>query len=258
MRSTGSTVISFGMVSIPIKLYKATGSHDTKFNTMHAACSSRVTQPKLFCAECDCDVERSDTLKGFEFAKGQYVTFTPDEIKSLAPEKFERLDIEAFVPADSVDPIHFEKSVFIGPGKGGDRAFNLLSGAMRSTDKVAVGRYMSRGKVYLAMIRPFQNGMIIHHLFYWDEVMNYEEVELGKDTSGNTREEEMASDLVNSLSVASFDDLDFEDEYANGVVAAIEARANKQDFVVPPAAADTAASVDLFTALQASLDAAKE
>lgn len=257
MRSTGSTVISFGMVSIPIKLYKATSDHNIKFNTMHAKCGSRVTQPKQFCAECDTDVERAETVKGFEHAKGQYVTFTAEEIKSLEPEKFERLDIEAFVDADSVDPVRFEKSVFVGPGKGGDRAFNLLSNAMCSTNKVAIGRYMNRGKVYLAMIRPYQNGMIIHHLFYQDEVMDYEEVDLGKDTSGNTREEEMAADLVNSLSVASFDDLDFEDEFTNGVKGAIAARVNKQEFVVPPAAADTAASVDLFAALQASLDASK-
>lgn len=258
IRSTGSTTIAFGLVSVPVKLYTATSSHDPKFNTLHAKCGSRVKQPKQHCPECDTDVERSETQKGFEVSKGTYVAFTEEELASLRPAKFERLDIEAFVPAHTIDPIMYEKSVFVGPDKGGDRAFNLLSKALRGTERIAVGRYMSRGRVYLAALRPYQKGIIIHHLFYGDEIRDYEDVNLGEDTSFDPREEEMAAVLVQTLAKDDFDADTFTDEYRDNVAAAVKAKSEGQEIVVAPAAAATAGSVDLFEALKASLEAAKQ
>jgi len=258
IRSTGSTTIAFGLVSVPVKLYTATTSHDPKFNTMHAKCGSKVKQPAQHCPECDTDVKRDETCKGFEFAKGQFVTFTEEELASLRPSKFERLDIEAFVPAHTIDPIMYEKSVFVGPDKGGDRAFNLLSKALRGTERIAIGRYMSRGRVYLAALRPFQKGIIIHHLYYGDEIRNYEDVNLGEDTAFDPREEEMAAVLVQTLAVDDFNANTFSDEYRDNVAAAVKAKSEGQDIVVPPASAASAGNVDLFEALKASLEAAKQ
>jgi len=257
IRSTGSTTISFGMVSIAVKIYTATKSHDPQFNTMHAECGSRVKQGKNHCPTCSKDVEPDDCVKGFEVTKGQYVTFTKQELEGLKPQKFERLDIEAFVPASTIDPIHFEKSIFIGPDKGADRAFNLLSKAMRGTEYCAIGRYMSRGKVYLTMLRPFGKGIMLHHLYYADEVRDYNEVDLGKDTAFDPREEQMAADLVKSLAKPKFDAADYADEYFENVSNAIDAKAKGNEVVMPAADAPKAGTIDLFEALKASLEASK-
>jgi DNA end-binding protein Ku len=197
MRSTGSTVIAFGLVNVPVKLFTATSSHDVQFNTLHKACGGRLKQG-LACPACAVEITDKDaeTDKGYEVSKGQYVTFTAAELKSLAPSKFEALEIEAFVPADKVDFIYVEKAIFVGPDKGGDRAFNLLVKAMRQTERVAIGRYMSRGRVYVCMLRPYEKGMVLHHLFYADEVRDYSEVDIGEDVAFTDKELNLAAKLI--------------------------------------------------------------
>jgi DNA end-binding protein Ku len=256
LRSTGSTTIAFGLVSVPVKLFTATSAHDLKFNTLHEKCGGRVKQ-KLHCPVCAEDVEHKDTRKGFEVSKDQYVSFEPSELKGLEPEAFQNLQIEAFVDASKVDYIYVEKSLFVGPNKGADQAFNLLVKAMRHTEKVAVGRYMSRGRVYVCMLRPYQKGMLLHHLYYADEVRDYNEVDLGADTPFSDKQLALANKLVNELSVNDFDPSMFKDVYRDNVQAAIEAKSEGKAVVLAPAAQPKEQVVDLFDALKASLADAK-
>ena len=138
-RSTGSTTISFGLVSIPIKLYTATQSQSVGFNMLHAECGSRVKQ-QLICPVHERAIERDETVKGFEVSKGQYVVFSGEELAKLEAEKTNTVEIVEFVPAASVDFVQIEKTTYLGPDKGGHKAYNLLGHAMRHSDVVAVGR----------------------------------------------------------------------------------------------------------------------
>lgn len=253
MRSTGSTTIAFGLVSVPVKLFTATSEHDLKFNTIHDACGSRISRKDL-CPVCDESVATADCVKGHEISKGQFVTFTAEEIKAQVPSQFETLEIEAFVPADSIDPVYIEKSIYVGPDKGADRAFNLMVRAMRQTDRVAVGRYMSRGKVYTAMLRPFEKGMVLHHLFWADEVRNYDEVNIGPDVAFSDKELDLAAKLIGELETAAFDPAMFKDEYHANLTAAIEAKGSGKAVVIAPAMAPKAAVVDLMEALMMSIE----
>jgi DNA end-binding protein Ku len=252
MKATGSTTIAFGLVSVPVKLFTATASHDVEFNRLHKACGSRIKQ-KLHCPTCDVEVGADDLAKGYEVSKGQFVTFTAEELKALSPERFTSLEIEAFVPTDKVDYIYVEKSIFVGPDKGGDRAFNLLTKAMRQTDRVALGRYCSRGRVYVCMLRPYEKGMLLHHLFYADEVRDYSEVDIGADVAFSDKELNLAAKLIGELEAEDFEPESFKDEYRDAVVEAAQAKGQGKAVVMAPALAPKAAVVDLFEALKLSL-----
>jgi DNA end-binding protein Ku len=151
-RPTGSTAISFGLVSIPVKVYTATAAQGVHFNQLHKKCGTRLKQ-QMRCPVCDEAVERDDTIKGYEVGKSQYVQFTAEEMRGLEAERSHTLDLVEFVPEETVDLIYVEKSQYLGPDKGGDKAFNLLGKAMRRTGRIAVGRYQSHGKVHLVLLR---------------------------------------------------------------------------------------------------------
>lgn len=255
IRSVGSTSISFGLVSVPVRIYTAATSHDVTFNTLHSTCGGRVSQ-NLHCAVCDASV-KDETVKGYEISKGHYVRFTGSELQSLKPSKFEHLAMERFVPLAAIDPILFEKSYFVGPDKGGARAFNLLTKAMRSTETVGLGRYMMRGKVYLALIRPFDKGLMLHHIYYADEVRSYADIEIGDDFLFSPEEEKLATQLVKSLS-GDFDHNAFVDEYQQNVLKAADDKAAGKAVVLAPQVPPSEQVVDLFAALKQSLEAEKK
>ena len=177
-RATGSTTISFGLVSIPVKIYTATQSKGVSFNMLHAECGTRVKQ-RLYCPTHDAAVEREDTIKGYEFSRDQYVTFGEEELRGLEAQRTNTIDITEFVPAASVDFIQLQKAQYLGPDKGGHKAYGLLSKAMQQTELVAIGRYNARGKSYVVMLRPYRRGLLLHQLYYADEVRSFDEVELG-------------------------------------------------------------------------------
>lgn len=257
IRSTGSTSISFGLVSVPVKIYTATASQDVKFVSLHKDCGGRLGQKKV-CKACTNEVENGNTVKGYEVGKDQYVQFTAEELQAVKPEQFNHLKIEEFVPADTIDPIFYEKSVFVGPDKGGERAFNMLSLAMRGTDNVAIGQYMSRGKVYLVAIRPYRTGLIMQHLFYNNEVRDFDEVPLGPDCLFSPDESDMAVKLVEQLTSKTFDPSKYSDAYREGVLAAAKDKQDGKAVQVVPVAAAAPAVVDLFDALKESLKAEKK
>src|SRR5262245_32669444 len=156
--SIGSGTISFGLVSIPIKMYTAASSESVSFNQIHPKCGGRIRQ-QLLCPTCNEVVDRTALVKGYEFAKDQYVQFTEDELKALEGEASKMIDIAEFVPLEKVDPIYFENTYYLGPDKGGDKAYRLLTDAMLKTSRVALATFVMRGKENLVLIRPSGDGL---------------------------------------------------------------------------------------------------
>lgn len=256
-RSIGSGTINFGLVSIPFKLFTATSSQSVSFNMLHKKCGGRMKQ-QYFCPVDNCVVERTDIVKGFEFSKDQYVQFAEDELKKLESPKTDSLELLEFVPESTIDFVEIEKSYYLGPDKGGDRAYQLLSKSMQRTGKVAVGRYWTRGKEQVVLIRPYQSrGLILHYIYYSNEVRPFSEVELGSEAAFKPVEEELADKLIEQLSKPAFEPKEFKDDYQERVRAAVEAKVAGQEIVVSEEA-PKAQIIDLFEALKRSLDSAAQ
>lgn len=253
-RSIGSGTISFGLVSIPFKLYTAASSEGVSFNMLHPACGSRVRQ-NLRCPVCEVEVQRNETVKGYEYAKDQFVQFTDDEVKALAAERTDTLDLVEFVPAETVDLLHVEKSYYLGPDKGGAKAYGLLARALEESGKVAVGRHWMRGKQNLVLVRPYRGGLLMHHLYYATEVRDWNEID--KDESSNFRDEEidLAVHLIEQLSAERFVPEQYKDEYVERVQVAVSQKVAGEAFQAAPATPRPAV-IDLMAALKASLAAA--
>src|SRR3569623_2197198 len=169
-RSIGTATISFGLVSIPTKLYTTNESGgDIHFNMLHDKDGGRLKQ-QYICSKCGEVVDREHTVKGYEHAKGQYVILSAEELKALDAVASQTIALEEFVPASAVDPLFVEKSYYLGPDKGGARAYKLIRDAMLETELVGIAKYAARGKQYIVSLRPFHAGMILHQLRYAQEV----------------------------------------------------------------------------------------
>src|SRR3989441_2122788 len=177
--SVGSGTISFGLVSIPIKMYPAASSEAISFNQIHPKCGGRIRQ-QLICPTCNEVVERSSLVKGYEFAKDQYVQFNEEELKALEGETSRMIDIAEFVPLAQVDPIYFEKTYYLGPDKGGEKAYRLLTDAMVKSGRVALAKFVMRGKENLVLIRPSQDGLMLHTMYFADEIRDFGEADTGQ------------------------------------------------------------------------------
>src|SRR5205823_14472303 len=153
-RRNGAATTSFGLVSIPVRLYVATSSQQASFNLLHEQCGTRIRQ-QLYCAHCARVVERSELVKGYQFARDRWVRFTGAELRAVEAAASPTIDIHEFVPLERVDPIYFENVHYLGPDKGGEKAYRHLAEAMRDTGKAALGQHISRGKEHLVLIRPF-------------------------------------------------------------------------------------------------------
>jgi DNA end-binding protein Ku len=250
-RASGSGTISFGLVSIPIKLYTATSSQNVSFNLLHKKCGTRIRQQYI----CPVDkeiVERAEMIKGFEFSKDRFVQFSDEELKRLEAEKTDRLDILEFVPEETVDFIFIEKTYYLGPDKGGDRAYKLLSEAMDRTERIAVGRWGARGKDQLVLLRPYKGGLVMHMVYYADEVRSMEDVDYPGTLEFKKVEEDLADKLIEQLTVDAFEPEKFHDDYRVRVLAAVEQKAAGQEITTAPEAPQ-AQIIDLFEALKRSL-----
>lgn len=251
MRSIGSASITFGLVSIPVKLYTAASSESVSFN-MLTPDGNRVKQ-KYTDSVTGADVTYDQCDKGYEVAKDQFVRFSKDEIKALEAESTKTMDIREFVDAASLDLLHVEKSYLLGPDKGGDKGMLLLSDTMKALGKVAVAQWNSRGKEHLVVIRPYKGSLVVHQMYYQNEVRNPEEIELAKIMISDA-ERNMAAKLVQALSTDTFDASKYEDGFVKRVQDAIERKMAGQPIVAPEAPKATV--LDLMAALQASLDKA--
>lgn len=254
-RSINSGTITFGLVSIPVKFYTAASSESVSFNMLTSA-GNRVKQ-KLVDSVTGAEIEHKDCKKGYEYAKDQYVSFTADELKALECEKSDAIDIREFVDASTLDLIQVEKSYYLGPDKGGDKGYTLLADTMKAMGKVAVAQWAGRGKEQLVVIRPHKGGLIIHQMYYANEVRNFEEIEFAKITIADA-EREIAAKLVSMLSTGAFEPDKYEDGYVNRVKEAVTRKINGVAAPEVTAAPTPKATVtDLLAVLKASVDAAK-
>lgn len=251
-RAIASGTISFGLVSIPVKLYTATSPQSVRFNMLHAKCGSRIKQ-QLYCPVCEETIDRRDTLKGYEYAKNQFVQFDDEELKKLEAEKTNTIDIVEFVPLKAVDLIQIERSYYLGPDKGGQKAYKLLSGAMDRTEMIAVGRYGTRGKEQLVLIRPYREGLLLHQVYYADEVRDFADVDVGDEVKFKPGEPDLADQLVHQLASDRFEPEKYRDEYRDRVLSAVEQKVAGQEITVAPEQ-PAAQIIDLFEALKASIE----
>jgi len=248
-------MVSFGLVTIPVKLY-STGETAVgiQLNMLHRKCGSRLKQ-QYVCPVDDVVVGRDEMVKGYEYAKGQYVLFTEDEIKALSREATNAMEITEFVPLEQVDPIYFEKSYYLGPDKGGERPYRLLAEAMRQTSRAALARYAARGKDYLVLLRPFEEGLIMQQLRYHDELRPFSEVPIG-DADVREPELKLARQIIDQIANDRFEPAAYEDEVRKQTMDMIEKKVSGQEITAAPVEAPKAQIIDLMAALKASLASA--
>lgn len=251
-RAIGTATISFGLVSIPIKLYTTSESgSDVSFNMLHAACGSRLKQ-QYICTKDGEVVERDQMTKGYEFTKGQYVVLSPDELKALDAVATNAVELTEFVPASTVDPLLFEKSYYLGPDKGGERAYRLINEAMIESGLIGIATYSARGKQYVVAVRPFQNGLIMHQLRYADEVKAWAEVPMPDLPEVKPTELALARQIISQITVDHFDNGKYKDEVKARMLELIQNKIDGQEITAAPEAPQ-GKIIDLMEALKASL-----
>jgi DNA end-binding protein Ku len=250
--SLGSGTISFGLVSIPVRLYTAASSGNVAFNQLHAVCGSRIKQ-QTFCPKCNKTVERAELTRGYEFAKDQYVRVSDEELKAQEGEASKIIDIAEFVPLDEVDPIYFEKTYYLGPDKGGEKPYRLLADAMEKSGQVALAKYVMRGKESLVLIRPAQSGLMLHTMYFADEVRDFGEIDKGDSAKIREGELDLALQLINGLAGETFSPARYTDEYRHRVLEMINKKVEGQEITVAEPAAPRAQVIDLMDALKESL-----
>jgi DNA end-binding protein Ku len=251
-RSIGTGTITFGLVSIPVKLFTTNqSSSGISFNLLHAKCKGRLKQ-QYHCPKDNEIVERADMVKGYEFAKDQYVLFTEDELKALEEQASKAIEITEFVPLEKVDPLYFEKAYYLGPDKGAEKSYRLLSQAMRTSGRCALAKYAARGKQYIMLLRPLEDGIVMQELRYADEVKPFSEIETG---SGEVKEAQLklAMQLIDQISSEQFQPEKYKDEVRARVMAQIERKVQGEAVSVAPEAAPQGQIIDLMEALKASL-----
>ena len=251
-RALSSATVCFGLVSIPVKVFTATQSKSVRFNMLDPRDKSRVKQQYVSAATGE-PVDRDTLVRGYEYSRGQYVVFTEEELGALESRSDQTIEIAEFLPIAKVDPIYFERTSFLGPDKGGHKAYRLLHEAMVDTGRVAVGRYSTRGRLELVLVRPYLRGLALHGLYYADEVRGFEEIELGEDVALKSGEVSLAKQLVEQLAGESFEPKRYEDEYRRALLEAIERKVAGEEVVAPPRAEAREQIVDLVEALKRSL-----
>jgi DNA end-binding protein Ku len=250
-RPIASANISFGLVSVPVGLYSASeSSANVSFNMLHKKCGTRLKQ-QYICPKEDVVVEKDDIAKGYEFSKGQYVTFSPEEIKALDEKATNSIDIAEFVPLSAVDRIYLEKVYYLGPDKGGDRAYRLLGEALKTTGRAALGQYSARGKQYLVLVRPLDGVLVMEQLHYQPDLRSAADVP-HPDTPVKEAELALAKQLIEQSSTDEFHPENYRDTVRERVLDAIQQKVEGQEITAEEAPAETKI-IDLMDALKASL-----
>ncbi len=252
-RSIASLSLSFGLVSIPVKLYSATESSATvRFNMLDKD-GSRLKQQ--YVSEKDQHVvERADMVKGYEFERDRFVLFSPEELKALQESPSHTIDIVAFIPEHAIDPIFYDKAYFLAPDKRGAKPYTLLIEAMRQSGRCALAKWAWKAKQYVVQVRPAEDGLVLQQLLYADEVRSMKELGIEKVTVSDA-ELKLAMQLIDQISEDTYDPTMFEDEEKKRILAAIDEKiAGKEIVANEPAETTTGAQViDLVEALRASL-----
>ncbi len=257
-RSIATATISFGLVSVPVNIYSSSESKaSVSFNMLHKKCNSRLKQ-QYICPKDNEVVTRDDTVKGYEFAKDQYVVLTPEELKALEEKATSTIDVIEFVPLSEVDREYLEKVYYLGPDKGGDRAYRLLAAALKESGKAALGQYAARGQQHLVLLRPLNGRLVMEQLHYSDEVRPSSEVPVPE---GDVKDAELklAMMLIDQTSNEKFEPTKYKDTVRERVLETIQKKVEGQEITAGeniPAGSDKI--LDLMEALKASLAKSKE
>jgi Ku protein, prokaryotic len=253
LRPLRNATISFGLVSIPVRFYTATKSEDIHFNLLHESCGSRVNR-KWWCPHHEEIVSADELIRAYAISKNKYVTFTDEEIETLETDDNRALEITEFVDLHEIDPLMFEKAYFLGPSPGGGKTYRLLAQAMKKQDKVAVARWVAGGKEHLVVLRPYEKGLVLHTMFYADEVRDFGEIDL-EDGPVKEKEVALAEMLINELTEEKFDLLAFKDEYRERMLDRIKAKSQGKVIEQEEKEEEKGGEViDIMEALRRSLD----
>ena len=251
-RAIASGTIAFGLVSIPVKLFPSVSpSAAIRFNTLHADCGTRVRQ-QFYCPQHGEVVGRDQTVKGYEFAKDQYVTFSKEELDAVEEQSTGGIDITEFVPIDEVDPIYYAKAYYLGPDQGASRAYRLLAEALRKTGLCALAKYAARGKQYLVLLRPMDKALVMQQLHYPAEVREMDDVAF-EDVEVAEGELDLAIKLIEQGASKTFAPDRYEDEVRARVEALIAKKVEGEDITQAPAQSPKTQVIDLMAALKQSL-----
>ncbi|MBV8359776.1 MAG: Ku protein [Deltaproteobacteria bacterium] len=250
-RTIARSTISFGLVSIPVEIFPATASKSIHFNLLHAKDNSRI-QEKVFCIAEDKQVDRSELVHGLQIRKGKYVSFTDEELKKLETGVGQDIEIIQFIPISEVDPVYFVNSYWLGCGPGSAKAYHLLNAAMTNTERAALAKFVMRGKEHLALLRTYGEILMLHTMYYADEIRSSDEIEHGGKNSVGVSELKLAERLINDLSKDEFEPRAFHDEYREKVLKIAEQKAAGQE-VTLAAGPKRAKVIDLVSALKRSL-----
>jgi DNA end-binding protein Ku len=253
-RSIGTLTISFGLVAIPVKMYSATQSSNAiSFNLLHKKCGSRLKQ-QYICAKEGVVVERDEMVKGYEFAKDQYVTFEPEEIKALEEVGTHSIDISEFVPIESIDPVYFDKTYYLAPDKGAAKPYGLFTEALKESKRCAVGRWAARGKAHIVVLRSSGDVLALQQLYFAADVRPVSELEVPK-ADVKAAELKLAQQLIDQQTVEAFDPTAYRDELRARIESEIQKKVEGQEISVSETAPETSTGtvIDLMEALRASL-----
>jgi len=254
LRPLRNAMISFGLVSIPVRFYTATKSEDIHFNLLHASCGTRVNR-KWWCPYHEKIVDSEELIRGYAVTKNKYVTFSDEEMEVLETDDNRALDITEFVDMKEIDPVFYEKAYFLGPAPGGGKTYKLLATAMKKENRVAVARWVAAGKEHLVVIRPFEKGLILHTMFYADEVRDFASIDL-EDTQVRDKEVQLAEMLINELTEDKFNPMAFKDEYRERLLERIREKARGKTIVAEEREEEEKGGevVDIMDALRRSLE----
>ena len=251
-RAIGTSSISFGLVTIPVKLFATSkSSARVSFNWIDRKTGVRVRQ-QYFNPDSNQVVPRDDMVKGYQFAKNQFVVFEPDELKVLEQPKTDAIEIAEFVPAEQVERVYFDRAYYLGPDRGGARAYRLLAAALEQTGRVAVARFATRGKQYLVMVRPYRDGLMLEQLRYQTEVRSWDEVPV-EEGEINPAELDLAVQMIEQKTAEEFQPDDYKDEVRERQLELIQQKIDGEQITVAPSAEPQAQIIDLMAALKASI-----
>ena len=252
-RSIASLTITFGLVAIPVKLYSATeASQHIHFNLLHKACGSRLKQ-QYICAKEEVVVPRDEIIKGYEFAKDQYVMFSNEELKALEEAGSGAADVSEFLPISAVDPVFFDKAYYLAPDKGGAKPYALFTKALKESKRCALGRWAARGKQYIVLIRPLEDGLVMQQLLYGNEVRSIKDIDI-PHMDVKDAELKLARQLIDQQTTNRFDPSEFRDEVSERIEKAVQRKVEGQEITLAEEPQTGGAQViDLMEALRASL-----
>ena len=253
-RSIGSATISFGLVSVPVSLFStAESSASISFNMLDKKTGTRLKQQYVVPTDNNRIVEKDEIAKGYEFSKGQYVVFSPEELKALDEKATNSIDIAEFVPLDKIDRVYLDKAYFLGPDKGGERAYHLLAKALEETGRAALGQYAARGKQNLVLVRPTADGVLVmEQLHYANELKSAADVPIPETTVKDT-ELKLAKQLIDQTATDEFHPEKYHDQVRDRVLQAIQAKVDGQEITAEPAEQAPTKIIDLMEALKASI-----